>query len=76
MAIHEPTLNPDADTKKIALAFLKLAAEDIQRAYKIRDYYITIGRREGLTWKQMGEALNIPPDTLRMRTRRQETGVN
>ena len=49
---------------------LILSAEDARRAADERSYYISLGRRYGATWEQMGKALGITGDAVRMSHKR------
>lgn len=48
------TAHPKTDRKELARTFLRLHGNDIAH----RDYYIRLGMEYGLTWEEIGEAVN------------------
>jgi len=58
-------INPESDRKATCLVFLELAADDLAKAKRARDYYAGLARKYGLTNADIGEALGMSEARVR-----------
>lgn len=63
---------PDGLTQdqKDCVAFLRLARKDRENAEQLTSHYVNLARQHGITWKIIGEAIGLAPDTVRMAHKR------
>lgn len=72
------TANPTQngfDPKPFILKALRHAAQDHQNAREMSAECVKQGRELGLTWDQLGHALNMSPNALRMRMTRKGEAI-
>lgn len=54
-----------SDSKATCKLFLELSRDDLEKAKRSRDHYITLARKYGLTNGEIGEALGISEARVR-----------